>query len=204
MIVARFNLFGCSGLFERESRADDRSGYVYRSACLFNIVGTDNPRPVNLGDDLGGKGALQSLVRRQGIVWSEHAADKRLSADPDEDWVTRAHQDIQMIEKLKVVGYGLSETDSRIDPDRLSIDALRFGSVRPIDKKSGYIRNDIVVIWILLHRLGAALHVHETNCALRICHSVNHLRVAEGGHIVHHRRACQQCLPGNDRLHRVD
>src|SRR3954451_7844258 len=124
---------------------------------LGDVVDSQHVRASSQRQDVARDRAAQSFVD----LPAGEGADEALAGRSDDDRPPEAAQLTEAAQQLDVVASGLSESDSRIDPDAVLGYSLAYGELDPLGEKRPHVINDVVVGRAFLHRPWRSLHVHQ-------------------------------------------
>ena len=115
----------------------------------------------------------------------EDVADEALAGQGGEDGAVADAELLQVAQEGEVVLGGFAESESGVQADAGGGDAGGFCCGHAFFKKGAYFCHDIVVLRVLLHGGGRALHVHEDDAAGGVLRAeLQHGGVGEAGDVV--------------------
>ncbi len=98
-----------------------------------------------------------------------------------------------------------AESDPRIEADAFAFDSGPHQVITATAEVAVHLRDDVLISWTPLHRLGRALHVHHTHAGPSGRDQVDHPRLAfESAHVIDDFYSRTDRRLGHARLPRVD
>ena len=98
---------------------------------------------------------------------------------------------------------GLAKTDTRVKPDTIRLDAAGHCDVRTFGQIIAHLIDHILILGLVLHGLGLALHVHQHHRHAQLGRCGNRSVRAQSGDIIPDISAGLHCRTGHIRLERI-